>query len=82
MAIRFNSKKSMIIWGCVWCITAFIALGFEVSFLFIIPVFYWTLLGSVISDLVVDKNWNGLKQFLIISTLIIAVIVIISLYWK
>ena len=82
MRIKFNSNKSMVIWGIIWCITAAIASEFELSYLFIIPVIYWTFLGSAITDLVVDKDWNGLKRFLIISTIIIAVIVIVSLYWE
>jgi hypothetical protein len=72
----------MVIWGIIWCITAAIASEFELSYLFIIPVIYWTFLGSAITDLVVDKDWHGLKRFLIISTIIIAVIVIVSLYWE
>ena len=80
MRIKFNSNKSMVIWGIIWCITAAIASEFELSYLFIIPVIYWTFLGSAITDLVVDKDWHGLKRFLIISTIIIAVIVIVSLY--
>ncbi len=82
MRIKFNSNKSMGIWAIIWCITAAIASGIELSYLFIIPVIYWTLLGSAITDLVVDKDWHGLKRFLIISTIIIAVIVIVSLYWE
>ncbi|RCT54641.1 hypothetical protein [Winogradskyella sp. KYW1333] len=82
MRIKFNSNKSMVIWGIIWCITAAIASEFELSYLFIIPVIYWTFLGSAITDLVVDKDWHGLKRFLIISTIIIAVIVIVSLYWE
>lgn len=82
MRIEFNSKKSMLIWGIIWCITAAIASGIESSLLFIIPFFYWTFLGSAITDLIVDKDWHGLKRFLIISTIIIAVIVIVSLYWE
>ena len=82
MRIKFNSNKSMVIWGIIWFITAAIASEFELSYLFIIPVIYWTFLGSAITDLVVDKDWHGLKRFLIISTIIIAVIVIVSLYWE
>ena len=54
MRIKFNSNKSMVIWGIIWCITAAIASEFELSYLFIIPVIYWTFLGSAITDLVVD----------------------------
>jgi len=72
----------MVIWGIIWCITAAIASEFELSYLFIIPVIYWTFLGSAITDLIVDKDWYGLKRFLIKSTIIIAVIVIVSLYWE
>ena len=82
MRIKFNSNKSMVIWGIIWCITAAIASEFELSYLFIIPVIYWTFLGSAITDLIVDKDWYGLKRFLIKSTIIIAVIVIVSLYWE
>ena len=82
MRIKFNSNKSMVIWVIIWCITAAIASAFELSYLFIIPFIYWTFLGSAITDLVVDKDWHGLKRFLIISTIIIAVIVIVSLYWE
>ena len=63
MRIKFNSNKSMVIWGIIWCITAAIASEFELSYLFIIPVIYWTFLGSAITDLVVDKDWHGLKRF-------------------
>lgn len=82
MRINFNSNKSMFIWGIIWCITAAISSGYEFSLLFVIPVIYWTFLGSAITDLIVDKDWYGLKRFLIKSTIIIAVIVIISLYWE
>ena len=83
MRIKFNSNKSMLIWWIILCITAEIAKrGYELSYLFIIPFIYWTFLGSAITDLVVDKDWHGLKRFLIISTIIIAVIVIVSLYWE
>tara|TARA_B100000787_G_C15979003_1_gene200726 strand:+ start:181 stop:399 length:219 start_codon:yes stop_codon:yes gene_type:complete len=72
----------MAIWGVIWGITAAIASEFESSYLFIIPFIYWTFLGSTITDLVVEKDWHDLKRFLIISTIIIAVIVIVSLYWE
>ena len=78
MRISFSSKKSMLIWGIVWIITGAIAGGlYEVSPLLFIPFIYWTYAGSAISDLVADKDWDGLKHFLKISTIVIAVIVII-----
>ncbi len=82
MRIKFNSNKSMFIWVIIWCITAIIASGIEFSSLFLIPVLYWTFLGSAITDLIVDKDWHVLRRFFIISTSIIAVIVIVSLYWE
>ena len=83
MRLKFNSNKSMVIWAIIWFITMAIASGFEESYLFLIPFFYWTILGNAITDLVVDKDWDELKRFLIISTLIIFVIVVVvSLYWQ
>tara|TARA_B110000027_G_scaffold66076_1_gene70749 strand:+ start:2878 stop:3126 length:249 start_codon:yes stop_codon:yes gene_type:complete len=82
MRIKFNSKKSMAIWAIIWLITMAIAGEFDESILFLIPFLYWTILGNAITDLVVDKDWDELKRFLIISTIIIAVIVIVSLYWE
>lgn len=71
----------MLIWGVIWIITAFIASGVDESFFFIVPVLYWTWIGSAITDLIVEKDWHGLIRFLIISTLIIVGLIILSLYW-
>lgn len=79
MRIRFNSKKSLAIWGVVWIILAAIASTGPFS-MFWIPVLYWTFAGSHISDSIVDKDWDALKYILIISILI-ASIILVSIYW-
>ena len=64
MRINFNSNKSMFIWGIIWCITAAISSGYE--FTIVCNTSYLLdFLGSAITDLIVDKDWYGLKRFLI-----------------
>ena len=82
MRINFNSKISAVIWVIVWCITGLIAtIGADENILWIAPVFYWTFVGPIMTDLAVERDWKGLKRYLIRSTIIIAIIIVISFYW-
>jgi len=82
MRIRFNSSKSLIIWFVGLCLTGLIAtIGADTNVAFIFPVLCWFFVGQVFSDFIADEDWQGLKRFLLILTLVIVIILVVSLFW-
>lgn len=79
--IRFNSNLSLLVWGIVWCILAWVVLIFDASGWSFILIFSWTTAGNSITDKVAEKDWDGLKTVLIIWLITAVVSFIIYIFW-
>ena len=76
MRIQFINGNSMLLWIAILLIIGFITHNFppDVSMIPIVTFIFWILVGSGITDLVVDKDWEGLIKFIIFLLIILFII--------
>ena len=84
MRVQFNSDKSLILWVIVFFALAGIVVNLppDENITPIILWIIWIYTGSGICDLIVLKDWDELKIYLIKLVILISLITIGGIYWK